>query len=779
MEPLGVRAPDDATWQQPREAAGDLDLEHAAFLAMGMGAFVVDQEGLVVSATQAALDLLGAPRARVIGSSLPERLRLANQENDPQGLVVALQEIGPTEGTTQLFGTLTGDLQDHWVRCQIAKMGGQPRWCILVSDAGGERQITDELEKRAIADLEWNRARAEFLANLSHQARAPLSGLIGATSLLLETSLDRHQLEYARTARSAGDALLELVTSLLDEANLDHHALRLDVVDFDLHAALEDLGETCAHLAHQKGLDFLIDIEPTISRSLRGDAGRLRKVLLTLVNNAIQYTSKGAVIVRAEPVIGLGKSQGVRVSVLDSGQGLSEQQVSELTRVLSGQLEPPPFKRGRKLHLAGRLVAAMNGQIRLESHEGAGTRVDIQLPFQPTRGRAAPEPRATRLDGLKVLIVDASPAWRAQLHRQLERRGAEPWEVDTGARAIAALEGAERNGQPFDVALLDAHLPGADGFEVASQIRLSDQFQSLPLILMTRTGQTRPVREIFLGVLPKPLRSQALFSALALARRSDVIPLETLTDRRVNAQFRVLLVEDDLTCQRIASLTLERAGFAYMIARSGTEALELLEHHVFHLVLMDCLLPELDGYDTTREIRKRQAAGRLPELPIVAMTAEALAGDREACLDAGMDDYLSKPVQPRALYVMIHKYLQPKPGTEAVAPPSVDMSQLEEAAGGDIDFIRELVELYLNDTEHHLVLLEAAHRGGLFAELKREAHGIKGASANVGAIRMKELAQSIERSVADGALEALSESVEAMRAELGRVRSFFELKLAA
>lgn len=747
--------------------------------SFGMAALIVDAEGRVISLNDTAATMLGAPKALLVGASISDRLTLNRATGEPVRVSELLGTIGVESGTSQLYGSLAADRGSLWVRCQLARMPEAERWSMAISNAAAERQITDDLERRAVADLEWNRARAEFLANLSHHARTPLSGIAGATALLLETGLDRNQLEYVKTARSASDALLELLTGLLDEANLDQHALKLENIDFDLHTAVEELGETSAHLAHQKGLDFLIDIDPALPRTVRGDPGRLRKVLLTLLHNAIDFTAAGSVVVRAEPVIDEGGGRALRISVLDTGVGMPEPEAQEILDVIRGQLEPPPFKRGRSLHLAGRLIHAMNGKVSLDTGLGRGTCFALTIPLVRPRGTSAPEPRPTRLDGLHVLIVDASAEWRGYLHRHLERRGAEPWEVESAARAMAALEAADRAGQPFDVVLLDAHLPGVDGFELTTQIRLSDRFRELPLVLMTRNGQVKSLANLFLGVLVKPLRNQALFSTLARAKRVVEIPTDAAAERQANSEVQVLLVEDDLTCQKIAALTLDRAGFQYTIARDGKEALDQLDRRHFDLVLMDCVLPVMDGYQATREIRRRQAAGALAKFPIVAMTAEALTGDREACLDAGMDDYLSKPVQPKALYVMINKHLHPKAPSEAAPPISVDMSQLEEAAAGDADFIKELVDLYLGDTEHHLVLLEAAHRGGMFVELKREAHVIKGASANVGAVRMREIAATIERRVAENALEALAESVEALRAEFGRVRAFFEVKLAA
>ncbi|HAH05982.1 MAG TPA: hypothetical protein DCM05_05535 [Elusimicrobia bacterium] len=560
---------------------------------------------------------------------------------------------------------LRGDAFPAEVSLTRTELDGRTVVQACVRDITERNLAKAEIERARDKALELARLKSDFLANMSHEIRTPLNAIIGMTEILMETKLDAQQRSYFQTVYGAGDALLQIVNDILDFSRMEAGKLNLESLDFDLQEAIETTAEFVAPKAQSKGIELAYLIEESVPRRLRGDQARLRQVLLNLLANAVKFTEKGEVVLR----VALAEEGALRFSVQDSGIGIGPEARKHLFQAFS-QADGSTTRRfggtGLGLAISKKLVELMGGAMGVESEPGKGSTFWFTARFEV---RPACEPASRPcfdLSAVRVLIVDDNP-----VNREILGCYAASWKmrhdaVPSGAEALEALRKSASEGDPYRLVLLDMQMPEMDGLELTRAIRSDPSKASVRLILMTSLGRILSAEEQkaagLAAVLVKPVKPSALFDRLvqALSEKAEPAPSEKVPVKAralgpiEKKGIRVLLVEDNAVNQKIALLQLARLGYDVGVAGNGVEALSALDSIPYDLVLMDCQMPEMDGYQTTVEIRRREAGRR--RMPIIAMTANALQGDREKCLEAGMDDHLGKPIKIDDLGRMLEKW---------------------------------------------------------------------------------------------------------------------------
>jgi two-component system sensor histidine kinase/response regulator len=648
----------------------------------------------------------------------------------------------------------SGELREY-ERDVVTPGGTDSYWTVKIplKDEAGEvyaiaTMATDVTErKRALADaVEASRSKSEFLANMSHEIRTPLNGVIGMTELLLQTDLSPEQLEFAQTAAASGEALLGVINDILDFSKIEAGKLELDEHDFDLREAVEDTCEMLAPQAHGKALELTAFVAEDVPGTVRGDRGRLRQVLTNLLSNAIKFTHRGEVSVRVERAGDL-----LRFEVADSGIGIEPAKIGGLFESFS-QADTSTTRRyggtGLGLAISRQLVELMGGEIGVESELDAGSRFHFTVRLTDGEPRTARRARVAIPDGLRVLVVDDNATNRATVDGYLRSRGVACETAGSGAEALAAMHAAAEAGRLFEVVLLDGHMPEMSGLELAEAIRAETRLGGARLVMLTSTGDHRGrARELgIVAYLTKPVRRARLLEAVAEAAAGEPVPAAPGARRaardgaaaRVSGAVRVLVAEDNAVNQLVIETMLSKRGFAVDVANNGSEALAMLAEGSYAAVFMDCQMPELDGYEATARIRAGERGGT--RLPVIAMTAHAMKGDRERCLAAGMDDYLSKPLRPEQLDAVLERRL----GRPVALERLIDDARMRTFRDQYPEIVDQLVDLFVQSTPPVLAELREALGAEDGERVRRAAHKLKGSCQNIGATFMATLCRSLE-----------------------------------
>jgi len=731
-----------------------------------------DLAGTITSWNSGASSMFGYPPAEAMGHAL----NLG--DSTPEEEEARRQRLIAGEKFSYDARALTRSRTAIDIQVAVAPLLDDTNECIgsiaVARDVTQHKRSEEALRLAREAAEAANHAKSSFLARMSHEIRTPMNGVLGMTELLLETGLTATQRKYAETVQRSGKNLLDIINDILDFSKIEAGKLELESVDMDLRRTVEDVVDLLAERAHSKGLELACSIPADLATHVRGDPLRLGQVLTNLVGNAIKFTRQGAVVIRVASTDETSGKITMRFEVSDTGAGISPEAQSRIFDEFSqadGSTTRKHGGSGLGLAISKQLVEMMGGNIHVESALGAGSTFWFTSTFDKQDALPHEDVRSSpmgMLTGVRALIIESSSINRGILQAQMSNWGMSNRIAASPEQAVDLLAQAAARGAPYDIAIIDLALPGMDALDLARQIRARADIAKVRLVVLTRRqADLKNARDVGIDAcLAKPVRQTMLYECLVnvmAGQPQEAAAAPAVTEPASNvsadARGRILLVEDNLINQQVALGILQIQGYTVTVVNNGREALDAHAQGAFDLILMDCHMPEMDGFEATREIRSRERASG-QRMPIVALTANAMAQDREACLNAGMDDHLSKPFSMLTLQNMLDKWMQqpkaaaaeaPAPAPRTPAPKDGEvidrlvLGQLGKVlTNGKPELLTRVINLYLVESPKLVLKLKQAAAASNAPDMASAAHSLKSSSANVGAKALSRHCEELE-----------------------------------
>jgi two-component system sensor histidine kinase/response regulator len=757
-----------------------------------------DLAGTITSWNSGAAAMFGYSPAEAMGRALNV------SESTPEEEAARMRRLVAGEKFSYDARAMTKSRAAIDIQVAVAPLLDDTNQCIgsiaVARDVTQHKRSAEALRLAREAAEAASQAKSSFLARMSHEIRTPMNGVLGMTELLLETGLSGTQRKYAETVQRSGQNLLGIINDLLDFSKIEAGKLELENVDMDLRRTIEDVVDLLAERAHVKGLELACSVPANLVTQVKGDPLRLGQILTNLVGNAIKFTEQGSVVIRVASVEETAKKVTMRFEVSDTGAGISLEAQSRIFDEFSqadGSTTRKHGGSGLGLAISKQLVEMLGGSIHVESALGAGSTFWFTGSFEKQEAQPHQDARSApmgMLTGVRALILESTAISRGILHSQMSNWGMSIRVAATPEQAIDLLAQAAARGAAYDIAIIDLGQPGMDAVELARTIRAGADIANVRLVMLTRRQvDIKNARDAGIDAcLAKPVRQTVLYECLVnvIGGQSQEAAAAPAVSEPVNSapagiRGNILLVEDNLINQQVALGILQIQGYSVTVVNNGREALDAYAQGGFDLILMDCHMPEMDGFEATREIRERERSSIGTRVPIIALTANAMAQDRQECLNVGMDDHLSKPFSMQTLQDMLDRWMpQPSKQSEAAqlaaratakAAEVLDRQVLDQLSkvrtNGKPELLARVINLYLVESPKLMLKLKQAAGARDAREIARTAHSLKSSSANVGAMVLSRYFEDLEASARRADTQEACKMVAKIEAEHGCVQS--------